>query len=727
MPKPWEAYQNAEAGAPKPWEAYQTADPKPWEAYQNATAQADSNQPTMSAAKSPTLLQRGMRLAERLDKSIPEFFLGAYSPPISEMLFKHGLPTVAEERVIPAIRRHIAPEHPKTAAALESLTEATAGFGTPAAALTMGGLGALGAAASTGNRVARVARPLAEIGFGTSIGIDAAQKTNAAADAFINGKDEDAVRLLTHAGVSTLMAGGIIGGLRLRYKTAADAVKARNAVIEEMRAAQAKNVTPGAASPLSELSQNLTRQPGAASPEVPPAPPSTPPAIRPLPPEPPAGGIPSVLQPQMPPSPFSLKAALATPQKSLFETIQSEQRLTPAAQPATVQNAGGGKSLTKQIAAEKKAQFADEIRKLAEIAESGGGSDKFIRYAPVDELTQSEAKENIGLDLSGYSRIADAYGSQHLYKEHTNTAKELSRGNVPLSKEDIGSVPEVVTTPDVRIYGTKNRRNQNSIISMKTMPDGSLLVIEEVRTGRKALALYSMWKYPAERGADSIIRTLVSNARSDGGDIKIIHRNQSGNQQPAKGKTLLEQVQGGQSAPRTTHDEDISNPSFSRYIKYERTDGGISLIDLDNPQPWFDEGNDRIRKLVAKRDALPATAHAEREAYYDEWNAIKDTQRQVYKLLSYKHAMEKIPYMREHPNEITDEYIRDVISFGHSKDAIAKALGIDIEHVNLAEHTGIGKLLDIIMKTYGVDHATARRLIQEAASERAAIQSANSN
>ncbi len=54
------------------------------------------------------------------------------------------------------------------------------------------------------------------------------------------------------------------------------------------------------------------------------------------------------------------------------------------------------------------------------------------------------------------------------------------------------------------------------------MPDGTVLVVEEARTGRKKLALTSLRKYPVAKDFDSIAQTLLSNARSDNGDGLIL-------------------------------------------------------------------------------------------------------------------------------------------------------------------------------------------------------------
>ena len=74
----------------------------------------------------------------------------------------------------------------------------------------------------------------------------------------------------------------------------------------------------------------------------------------------------------------------------------------------------------------------------------------------------------------------------------------------------------------IQRYGIRNSRKQDLVASLKRLGDGTVLVVEEVRVGRKALALASVRKVPAAKDFDSIARTLLSNAQSDGGDGYIL-------------------------------------------------------------------------------------------------------------------------------------------------------------------------------------------------------------
>ena len=61
-----------------------------------------------------------------------------------------------------------------------------------------------------------------------------------------------------------------------------------------------------------------------------------------------------------------------------------------------------------------------------------------------------------------------------------------------------------------------------------TFDDGSMLYLEEVRTGKNRMAMLSMRKYPGTKDFDSIAQTLLSNARSDAGDARIVPANNTG-------------------------------------------------------------------------------------------------------------------------------------------------------------------------------------------------------
>jgi len=75
---------------------------------------------------------------------------------------------------------------------------------------------------------------------------------------------------------------------------------------------------------------------------------------------------------------------------------------------------------------------------------------------------------------------------------------------------------------------------------IKRIEDGSLLYLEEVRTGRRSLAMTSMRKYPGTTDFDTITKSVLpSNARSDTGDVRIINPDGSPCQDSIRGESAL--------------------------------------------------------------------------------------------------------------------------------------------------------------------------------------------
>jgi len=165
---------------------------------------------------------------------------------------------------------------------------------------------------------------------------------------------------------------------------------------------------------------------------------------------------------------------------------------------------------------------AKALKSLAEKAQLPGNENQTIDLADVADDLTAEAKEKAGIDLTGYRHTADLFSVRHALKQHGNEAKEKARGQLGIGAEDIAAIHDVVTNPDRRVYGAYGPRKQALVGSIKRASDGSLLAVQEVRTGRKTLALTSIRKYPATTDFDSIARTLLSNARSDGGDAASV-------------------------------------------------------------------------------------------------------------------------------------------------------------------------------------------------------------
>jgi hypothetical protein len=132
-----------------------------------------------------------------------------------------------------------------------------------------------------------------------------------------------------------------------------------------------------------------------------------------------------------------------------------------------------------------------------------------------------EEAKRAKLNLEGFRHTIDGSAIRHILK-HSDSAEERQRGNISVTDADFEFIPDILNAPDKMIYGMKNDIGQNMVVYLKAMPDGSVLYLEEVRTGRKTLTAQSMRKYPQTTSADSIIKSLRPTSETLPGDKFIV-------------------------------------------------------------------------------------------------------------------------------------------------------------------------------------------------------------
>ena len=117
-----------------------------------------------------------------------------------------------------------------------------------------------------------------------------------------------------------------------------------------------------------------------------------------------------------------------------------------------------------------------------------------------------------GVDISPeYNHTIDNNAINHALNRHSSD-KEKEQGQIPLTEKDIENVNDVIDNYD-EIKTEKNSRGQDIIIYKKRYTDGTTLYVEEVRTGRKELAMASMRKQRSRKLTDAV--DLKSTPSSD--------------------------------------------------------------------------------------------------------------------------------------------------------------------------------------------------------------------
>jgi hypothetical protein len=116
----------------------------------------------------------------------------------------------------------------------------------------------------------------------------------------------------------------------------------------------------------------------------------------------------------------------------------------------------------------------------------------FVNIERVNPEIAQQIKEKTGLDTEGYTHVIDGSAIRHTLEKH-GEGKETQGDQQPIGKDDFRAIPQVLRNPDNIEYMGKNDAGLDLIRFSKDF-NGILYVVEEVRTGRKKLALATMYK-----------------------------------------------------------------------------------------------------------------------------------------------------------------------------------------------------------------------------------------
>lgn len=124
-----------------------------------------------------------------------------------------------------------------------------------------------------------------------------------------------------------------------------------------------------------------------------------------------------------------------------------------------------------------------------------------ITVGKANPQTVEILKKAIDTDVSKYVHQVDNYALKHILKRHSDDP-------FPITSEDFRLIPDILSTPDTVRYAGKTRKGKDAVVYTKQF-NGVTYYIEEVRTGRKALALKTMYK-KASIGASRVPKELAT-------------------------------------------------------------------------------------------------------------------------------------------------------------------------------------------------------------------------
>lgn len=119
---------------------------------------------------------------------------------------------------------------------------------------------------------------------------------------------------------------------------------------------------------------------------------------------------------------------------------------------------------------------------------------RWVDYRRVDDRESKRIKSETGLDVAGFMHMIDKSAVNHILNRH-GPGKEQRKNQIPVTKEDIAGIPEITAMPDsIERSPKKNKLALDVIRYRKRQNNIIFVVVEEIRPGRKKLAVATMYK-----------------------------------------------------------------------------------------------------------------------------------------------------------------------------------------------------------------------------------------
>jgi valyl-tRNA synthetase len=121
----------------------------------------------------------------------------------------------------------------------------------------------------------------------------------------------------------------------------------------------------------------------------------------------------------------------------------------------------------------------------------GTNKNKVILLGEISAYTSSKIKEQSGISVEGYQISIDAYGVKHVLQGHGDKRRENQRGQQAVGEKDFELMVQIVNNPEIVFFDETDRLGRDCFQFQSTF-DNKYVIIMEVRTGRKQLALKTM-------------------------------------------------------------------------------------------------------------------------------------------------------------------------------------------------------------------------------------------
>lgn len=139
-------------------------------------------------------------------------------------------------------------------------------------------------------------------------------------------------------------------------------------------------------------------------------------------------------------------------------------------------------------------RWAGEVNGLCDLVTEGQGNIfREAGFLPVGDPVAAKISTDAGLNVSGYEHIIDTSSLRHILKRH-GTEAEYNRGQVPVTRQDLVQLPQLLLDPDTIEYVGKTKQGRDVICYTKQIGEHTVFYTEEMRTKKSRLAAVTLYK-----------------------------------------------------------------------------------------------------------------------------------------------------------------------------------------------------------------------------------------
>lgn len=182
---------------------------------------------------------------------------------------------------------------------------------------------------------------------------------------------------------------------------------------------------------------------------------------------------------------------------------------------------------------------------IREFVNSEGGKN-FVNFLMVNDSVAKQVEREIGVDVQGFAFQLRKDDITHITDHHGNEEVEAARGQRAWKPEDYENLPEVLNSPDkVEIAEYQPKPEAPRVKFEKRLPNGDVLVVEEVLVGRGVLEIVTGYIKTNKAAESHDLTSETPSAPKADADMPLSDRKRSVSLTPKQRKQNYNDVRNG--------------------------------------------------------------------------------------------------------------------------------------------------------------------------------------